>query len=138
MSETIPAVSEETISDWVSSRSFQLGRSYFENEAIFDLRRQGRSLKARCQGSMPQPYRLGVAFGAEGIEEANCSCPVGDGGHCKHVGALLLTWLDQPDAFRVVAEPDADLEQRSKEELIALIKQMLRLQPDLETLLEVA
>ena len=52
--------------------------------------------------------------------------------------ALLLTWLDQPDAFRVVAEPDADLEQRSKEELIALIKQMLRLQPDLETLLEVA
>ena len=138
MSETIPAVSEETISDWVGSRSFQLGRGYFENEAVFDLRRQGSSLKACCQGSMPQPYRLGVAFGAEGIEEANCSCPVGDGGHCKHVGALLLTWLDQPDAFRVVAEPDADLEQRSKEELIALIKQMLRLQPDLETLLEVA
>ena len=63
---------------------------------------------------------------------------MGVGGYCKHVGALLLTWLDQPDAFRVVAEPDADLEQRSKEELIALIKQMLRLQPDLETLLEVA
>ena len=138
MSETIPAVSEESISDWVGSRSFQLGRSYFENEAVFDLRRQGSSLKARCQGSMPQPYRLGVAFGAEGIRKADCSCPVGDGGHCKHVGALLLAWLDQPDAFRVVAELDADLEQRSKEELIALIKQMLRLQPDLETLLEVA
>ncbi len=114
MSETIPAVSEETISDWVGSRSFQLGRSYFENEAIFDPRRQGSSLKACCQGSMPQPYRLGVAFGAEGIEEANCSCPVGDGGHCKHVGALLLTWLDQPDAFRVVAEPDAGLSNAAK------------------------
>ena len=138
MSETIPAVSEETISDWVGSRSFQLGRNYFEDEAIFDLRRQGSSLKACCQGSMPQPYRLGVAFGTEGIEEANCSCPVGDGGHCKHVGALLLTWLDQPDAFRVVAELGAHLEQRSKSELIALIKQMLQLQPDLETLLEVA
>ena len=138
MSETIPAVSQETISDWVGSRSFQLGRSYFENEAVFDLRRQGNSLKARCQGSMPQPYHLSVAFGAEGIGKANCSCPVGDGGHCKHVGALLLAWLDQPDAFRVVAELDADLEQRGKEELIALIKQMLRLQPDLETLLEVA
>ena len=138
MSETIPAVSEKTISDWVGSRSFQLGRSYFENEAVFDLRRQSNSLKACCQGSMPQPYHLSVAFGAEGIGKANCSCPVGDGGHCKHVGALLLAWLDQPDAFRVVAELDADLEQRSKEELIALIKQMLRLQPDLETLLEVA
>ena len=98
MSNTIPAVSEGTISDWVGSRSFQLGRRYFENEAILDPRRQGSALKARCQGSMPQPYRLRDAFGAEGIEEAHCSCPVGGGGHCKHVGALLLAWLDQPDA----------------------------------------
>ena len=137
MSEVIPAVSEETISDWVGSRSFRLGRSYFKDEAVYDLRRQGVSLKASCQGSMPQPYRLSVAFGDEGIEQANCSCPVGDGGHCKHVGALLLAWLDQPDAFRVVAELDTALEHRSKVELIALIKQMLRLQPDLEILLEV-
>ena len=138
MSETIPAVSAETIAAWVGPRSFQLGRSYFENEAVFDLRRQGGSLKARCQGSMPQPYRLRVAFGPEGIEAADCSCPVGGGGHCKHVGALLLAWLDQPDAFREVAELDADLERRGKGELIALIKRMLRLQPDLETLLEAA
>ena len=136
MPEAIPAVSQETISAWVGSRSLQLGRSYFEGEAVFDLRRQGSSLKACCQGSMPQPYRLRVAFGAGGIEEADCSCPVGGGGHCKHVGALLLAWSEQPDAFRAVAELDADLEQRSKEDLIALIKQMLRYQPDLETLLE--
>lgn len=138
MTETIPAVSEETISAWVGSRSFQLGLSYFEDEAVSDLRRQGSSLKAYCQGSMPQPYRLRVAFGAQGIAEADCSCPVGGGGHCKHVGALLLTWLERPDAFRAVAELDAELEQRSKAELIALIKQMLRYQPDLETLLETA
>ena len=138
MSETIPAVSEEAISDWVGSQSFQRGRSYFKNDAVFDPRRQGSVLKAWCQGSMPQPYRLHVAFGADGIEEAHCSCPVGAGGHCKHVGALLLTWLDQPGAFRVVAELDTALEQRSKGELIGLIKQMLQLQPDLETLLEVA
>ena len=138
MTAIVPAVNEKTISEWVSSRNLQVGRSYFKNQAISDTRRQGSVLKACCQGSMPQPYRLRVAFGAEGIEEANCSCPVGDGGHCKHVGALLLTWLDQPDAFRVMAELETDLEQRSKEELIALIRQMLQLQPDLETLLEAA
>ena len=137
MSETIPAVNEKIITTWVGPRSFQLGRDYFENEAIFDLRRQGSSLKARCQGSMPQPYHLHVAFGPEDIETADCSCPVGNGGHCKHVGALLLAWLVQPDAFRPAPELDADLERRGKGELIALIKQMLRLQPDLETLLEV-
>lgn len=138
MSQTIPAVSEETISAWVGPRSLQLGRGYFENEAIFDLRRQGNSLKAYCQGSMPQPYRLRIAFGVQGIETAHCSCPVGGGGHCKHVGGLLLAWMNQPNAFRAVAELDADLEGRGKAELIALIKQMLRLQPELETLLEVA
>ncbi len=136
MSDTIPEVSESTISAWVGRRGFQLGRSYLENDAVFDLRRQGSALRACCQGTMPQPYRLRVAFGSEGIEEAHCSCPVGGGGHCKHVGALLLAWLEQPGAFRVAAELDAGLEQRSKGELIALIKQMLQLQPDLETLLE--
>lgn len=138
MSDIIPAISERTISDWVGSRSVKLGRSYFENEAIFDSRRQGSALKAYCQGSMPQPYRLRVAFGAEGVEEAHCSCPVGSGGRCKHIGALLLAWLARPDAFQAVAELDTDLEQRSKGELIALIKQMLQLQPDLEILLEAA
>lgn len=137
MSNTIPEISESAILAWVGPRGFQLGRGYLENDSVFDLRRQGSALRACCQGSMPQPYRLRVAFGAEGIEEAHCSCPVGGGGHCKHAGALLLAWLDRPDGFRMVAELDADLEQRSKGELIALIKQMLQLQPDLETLLEV-
>ena len=137
MSESIPAISEKTISDWVCSQSFQRGRGYFASGAIFDPRRQGSVLKASCQGSMFEPYRLQVAFGAGGIEKAHCSCPVGATGHCKHVGALLLTWLDQPDAFRVMSEWDTDLEQLSKEELIVLVKQMLQHQPDLEALLKV-
>ena len=136
MTSNFSAVSEETILDWVGPRNFQLGHSYFESRAIVDPRRQGKALKAWCQGSMPQPYRLQASFEHRGVVEADCSCPVGGGGRCKHVGALLLAWLHQPDAFRVVAELDTDLEQRSKPELIALIKQMLRLQPDLETLLE--
>ena len=138
MSNTIPAASEDAISDWVGPRNLQLGRSYFESDAIIDPRRQGNAVKGWCQGSMPQPYRLHVAFGANGIDEAHCSCPVGGGGRCKHVGALLLAWLERPDAFRVVAELDTALERRSKAELIALIKRMLQLEPDLETLLEVA
>ena len=136
MSNTIPATSEGGISDWVGSRNLQLGRSYFKSGAIIDPRRQGNAVKGWCQGSMPQPYRLHVAFDADGIDGAHCSCPVGGGGRCKHVGALLLAWLEQPDAFRVMVELDTGLQQRSKAELIALIKRMLQLEPDLETLLE--
>ena len=138
MSNTIPAASESAISAWVGPRNLQLGRSYFASDAIIDPRRQGSTVIGWCQGSMPQPYRLHVAFGANGIDEANCSCPVGGGGRCKHVGALLLAFVEQPDAFRVVEELDTSLQRRSKSELIALIKQMLQLQPDLETRLEAA
>ena len=137
MPDSIPAICEGIVSNWVGLRNLQLGRSYFGNGAVFDLRRQGGSLKAYCQGSMTRPYRLYIVFDAGGIEEAHCSCPVGTGGHCKHIGALLLAWSKQPDAFREVAELDAALEERTKEELIALIRQMLQLQPDLEILLEV-
>jgi hypothetical protein len=49
---------------------------------------------------------------------------------------LLLTWRERPEAFGEAAEIDAALEGRSKDELIALVKQMLRLRPDLESLLE--
>ena len=138
MRKPFTTVSEDAISDWVGSRSFQRGRSYFKGGAIFDTRLQGNNLKALCQGSRSQPYRLWVACSAEGIEEAHCSCPVGDGGRCKHVGALLLAWLDQPDVFRTVEEPDTNLERFSKSELIALVQQMLQVQPNLETLLESA
>ena len=138
MSNSFPTVSEGAISDWVGSRSFQRGRSYFKNGAIFEPRLQGDTLKAWCEGSRPQPYHLWVVCDAEGIKAANCSCPVGGGGRCKHVAALLLTWSDQPDSFRAVEELDPNLERRSKSELIALIKQMLQVQPNLETLLETA
>ena len=136
MPNPFPTVSEGAISDWVGSRSFERGRGYFNSGAILEPRLQGNTLKAWCEGSRPQPYHLWVAYGAEGIKEAQCSCPVGGGGRCKHVAALLLTWSDQPDSFREVEELDTNLERHSKAELIALIKQMVGAYPTLEALLE--
>jgi uncharacterized Zn finger protein len=133
---TIPTVSEGEIRARVGEQSFQRGRQYFRDGAIFDARRQDMTLKARCAGSRGNAYRLHVTFDATGIADADCSCPVGTGGYCKHIAALLLTWRERPEAFGEVAEIDAALEQRSKDELIALVKQMLRLRPDLESLLE--
>jgi uncharacterized Zn finger protein len=61
---------------------------------------------------------------------------VGDGGHRKHVVALLLTWMNDPDSFQEVESIDVLLDKRSKPDLIALIKQMLEQEPELESLLE--
>lgn len=132
----LPKLTEKAIRQRFDDRSLERGRKYFHNGAIFETRRQGSMLKALCEGSMPQPYRVRVSFDEKGITDAECSCPVGDGGYCKHVAALLLTWRERPDDFVEVEELDASLERRSKAELIALIKQMLARQPELEVVLE--
>ncbi|MBI3969814.1 MAG: SWIM zinc finger family protein [Chloroflexi bacterium] len=133
---TLPAITEQDVRARVGDQSFQRGQEYFRSGAIIDARRQGMTLKARCEGTSAPYYRLSVTFDDKGIAAADCSCPVGSGGHCKHVAALLLTWLDRPEAFVEVEELDTALARRSKEELVALVKQLLRRHPELDVLLE--
>jgi len=132
---SLPPFSEEDIRAWVGSKSFQRGQEYFDQGRIYQAQRRGRMLRAHCEGSGGNDYRLQVTFGDQGLEEADCTCPVGDGGHCKHIAALLLSWLHRAEEFVELEDLEAALEQRSKAELIALIKLMLRREPDLEVLL---
>ena len=130
-----PTLTEADIHRWTGETFFRRGEAYFHEGAILYPRRQGNTLKARCQGSDYEPYRVEVTLGPGGITAGDCSCPVGSG-HCKHVAALLLTWLHDPDAFTEVADLETSLARRSKEELIVLIRQMVERYPDLEMLLE--
>lgn len=132
---TLPELTESDVARWVGTTSLGRASSYVGN-AVFNARRVGNVFKAECQGSMPAPYRVQVTVGTRGITSADCSCPVGDGGRCKHVAALLLTWLDDPEEFVEVAELETALEQRTKEELIALVRMMIARYPDLETVLD--
>jgi uncharacterized Zn finger protein len=133
---TIPKLTPKAIQRQVGERIFNLGQRYFEDGALFDLRRQGNTLKGRCQGSRDEAYRVEATLKGKGVASAECSCPVGDGGHCKHVGALLVAWEGRPEEFTEVEELEPALHRRSKEELIALIKLMLRKEPDLELVLQ--
>jgi uncharacterized Zn finger protein len=130
------SIDEQAILARVGSQSMERGRSYWKSGAITRGRLQDGLLKAHCEGSYDNEYRVEARVKNGQIVDADCSCPVGDGGYCKHVAALLLTWLHRPEAFPEVEALERALEQRSKPELIALIRQMLRVQPDLESLLE--
>src|SRR5262249_3508320 len=134
----IPKVTDKAVLARVGDRNFELGQDYLDDGAVRSPRRQGATLKARCQGSSPEAYRVWVRFDARGIADGDCSCPVGSGGHCKHTAAVLLAWIQQPNRFSVVEEVDTALQRRSKEELIELVKQMLEQHPDLDVLLEAA
>ena len=93
-------------------------------------------LSAKCLGSSYPYYVVKVTLDPDGIASAECSCPVGFGGYCKHVAALLLTWMDNPEIFREVKDVSVSLENLSKADLINLIHRMIQQEPDLERLLE--
>ncbi len=131
-------LTEADIRNWVGEQSLAKGRPYFRDGSIINPRRQGDLLKAQCVGSASQPYRVELTPGAKGIVAGHCSCPVGDGGRCKHAAALLLTWINDPAAFTEVDALRTTLDKQSKEALIALMLKMLDRYPDLEALVELS
>ncbi len=131
----LPTLDEAEIRAQVGARNLTEGRRYAERR-LTRTQRKGDTLLADCQGSRPVPYHVEVTLAADGIEDAECSCPVGGGGQCKHVAAVLLAWREAPEEFVEARDLDALLEKRSKAELIALVKQLLRREPGLEDLLD--
>lgn len=130
------ALTEAAIRSRVGERSFARGKRYYERDAIVNARIEGHTLRARCWGSAPRPYQLWLQLGGDGIIAADCSCPVGGGGYCKHVAALLLTWLHDPDRFAEGDPLEEALDRREKTDLIALIRRMIARYPDLEEMVD--
>ncbi|HEV8191475.1 MAG TPA: SWIM zinc finger family protein, partial [Ktedonobacterales bacterium] len=129
-------LNEQQIRDWVGDASYRKGQPYAREGGILHPRRQGSTLLAQCQGSLPTPYRITAKLGARGVTEAECSCPVGADGHCKHVAALLITWMNDPARFAAHEPLERMLERLSKEELIVVVRRMVRRDPNLEDLIE--
>src|SRR4051812_43326356 len=90
-------LSTDVIRAWVGQRSMSLGREYADQGAVFNCRRQGPTINARCRGQSADSYKVRASLRDGRILSARCSCPVGDGGQCKHAAAMLLTFLRQPD-----------------------------------------
>jgi uncharacterized Zn finger protein len=136
MSEIPYPVTEVHIRELATEQSFDRGVSYYRGGALFELVRRETELRACCSGSSYEPYRVSATLGPQGIVTTWCTCPYDWGGICKHRVALLLAWIHEPDTFHFVPPLDGALGGRSKQELIALIKEMLKREPDLARLLE--
>ena len=131
-----PTLTKNDVRAWLGQKEIDKGRPYAQRGALLRLRVQEGVIKGDCLGNSPRPYRVEATLKNGTIQRANCSCPVGDGGHCKHTAALLLTWIDFPELFTEVEALKASLEAYSKDNLIALVGKMIERYPDLETLVE--
>ncbi len=134
MNATLKITSEQ-IRQRATAKSFTGGESYLRSGAVYDKVRRENQLAARCRGSSGGPYRVQALFNAQGnLQTTSCSCPYDYGGDCKHIVAVLLAYIDSPAAFEVRGSIEDTLIERSKEELVGLIKEMLQRAPELEIL----
>ncbi len=129
MSPSLPPLKESQIQALATEQSFERGQRYYRNGAIFNPVIQGQTLWADCEGT--EVYQSRAILGPKGVEDSDCTCPYDWGGLCKHLVALLLTYIHNRERFRQVPPIPELLAQRSREELIALVERMVQRHPDL-------
>jgi len=129
---------EKDIKRLATEQSFDRGWDYYQSGSIIEPIRQGNSLKAYCEGSQYEPYHVNATLGEQGIIDVGCSCPYDWGGACKHIVALLLTWIHAQETFEVIQPAEELLAEYTKEELLELIQRILEQEPELIRLIELS
>lgn len=127
-------LTESTIRSYASEQSFERGREYYHSGAIYNTFRQGNILLAECVGT--GTYHLRVELDEGGIQSASCTCPYDFGGYCKHLIALLLTYVHKPGEFTERKTVAALLEHVDKTTLVAILTKLADRQPELYNWLE--
>ncbi len=123
-------VSEEMILAKVTEKSFKRGIDYYDWGMVETVVRRGSRLFADVLGSEEDLYHVGVSF-LEGDFSASCTCPYDWGGYCKHIVAVLLTWMHDGESVAVRAPVEDMLAALDTDRLRALVLAMLETDPGL-------
>ncbi len=100
---TLETLNKTDLNEVLKTKSLSRARSYVSR--VQEATRAGTTLTARITGSGLYQVEIEV----DGGIHAHCSCPYNWGGYCKHIGAVLLKWIQSPGAFAVKeAPPQAD------------------------------
>ena len=126
-----PSFSEATIRNLTTAQSFSRGQAYLRNGAVLEIEQRDDLLLAEVEGSEYEPYQVRVRLDAGGIVEADCTCPYDWGGYCKHIVAVLLTFVQQPDRITERTPVDSLLSRLDREALVGLLTDLLATHPHL-------
>ena len=135
-------LTEELIRLRATGQSFDKGQDYFLSGAIYNPSWQsipnGVVLLAYCEGNSAPAYRVSAALDEGGVRSASCTCAYDWGGDCKHIIALLLTYLHHSETFNEQKSVHELLAGLDKEELAALIERLVKNDPEMYDALEIA
>jgi len=120
-----------TISLYAEPRIIERGERYYADGAVFSLIRRGHVIDAEVAGSDVEPYRVQVWLDGEDLDGATCTCPYDWGGWCKHIVAVLLTLLHDPEVLDERPPLAETLGRLTKDRLVELIEALVRDHPAL-------
>ena len=127
---SIMTITEDHILEKVTERSFERGMNYYDSKVVESPIQRGNRLFAEVLGSEWEPYSVGVTF-QEGDFNASCTCPYDWGGYCKHIVAVLLTFIHDRDQITVRPPTEDLLSKLAADELKALVIRMVESDPRL-------
>lgn len=135
-----PNISEAMIESLVDPAIVERGWRYYERGNVLSIAQRGAILVAQVQGSDEEPYRVQITLTTRGIGAVGCSCPYMEewDGVCKHVVAVLLTYVHTPDQIaqrQPIADLIADLDAVQLRKILITIATQ---QPDVADLIEQA
>ncbi len=93
---TLESLTEADLRGPLNTKSLGRARGYVRQ--VQNPVRCGQTLTAQVRGTYL--YEVEVDVEPTGII-ARCSCPYNWGGYCKHIGALLLRWIQSPGSFTI-------------------------------------
>ncbi|MFB6351562.1 MAG: SWIM zinc finger domain-containing protein, partial [Bradymonadaceae bacterium] len=134
MAESEERLTTDDVLAYVGETYAGRGQNYFYDDRIMVPRVRGETISAKCIGSKPEPYEVKVGLCGSDIRWSTCSCPVPD--PCKHVAALLFTYIEKPESFQHPERLQRRLRRMDKTDLVDLLIQVADRDPDIERFLE--
>ena len=128
---SIPQLSQEMIRRYASSQSWQRGEAYYYDGYVRRVVQRGSAIAAEVEGNDIRPYRVNISFDQGELDTAYCSCPYDYGGCCKHIVAVLLVCLREPETIEISPSLEQILDRLNEVQTQALIQELVANKPEL-------
>lgn len=121
-------LTEDAIRDAFGDKTFFKGQDYYDNGHVLSPVKLENTLYAQVLGSASTPYEVRAYIDNPDMS-TECTCPVGN--MCKHGVALLLQWANDSSSFISADEFIHSLEKMSKDEIINILKSLIKQNPSI-------
>jgi superfamily II DNA or RNA helicase len=108
--EALSTLNDRALRRLLGARAYLRGYDYVRRHAVEDVVVEDAGARGHVRGTDADPYKVTLQLTPSGFT-SSCTCPAfasSNGGHCKHVAALLIALRDQArGAQRRSAAPPA-------------------------------